>query len=134
MERKEILEKIMALKAKKDKVGVMIDDMIKMYSTKLSAEMTEAEQHTLYGDTGIAFFRPQNSVEVLDWAEVHKFILKKGAWELLVSKVSAPALQKRLDAGDKIPGVSIKSKKVFVIQKLKGNKGESSDEEGDNEE
>ena len=128
MDNKELLAKIETLKAKRDKINNMMDDMIKLYSDKLKAGMKEADQHTLYGEKMIAFFRPQKSVEVLDWAEVQKFVKAKDAFDILPKKLSASALELRFKAGEKIPGVSVKQSKIFIIQAIRGEAKNGKDE------
>lgn len=130
-DKKDLIEKIMALKAKKAKVSAPLDDMIEMYSAKLRKAMEEDDRHTEYGDTGMAFFRPNPTAEVNDWDAVQTYVIKHKAFDILSKRISVAALQRRINAGENVPGVSLKAGgRSFIVQSLK-SKGEKDEEASD---
>jgi phage host-nuclease inhibitor protein Gam len=123
-ELKDILAQIEILTNKKAKIVGLFDGNIELLTMKLKKLMNPEDQHTLYGATHIAFYRKNNKVNVDDWAELHKYVVKKNAFDILQKRISPAALQKRIDTGDVIPGVTIvKGEYSFIIQPIKGDKG-----------
>lgn len=54
-----------------------------------------------------------------EWPNFFAWVARNKAWELLTKKISAAAARERIDAGKKIPGVSVVQVKELSVHKIK---------------
>jgi len=108
----EMLDSIQALKEKRD----AIDGQIKVISDLLEKKMAMVGQEKAECATAVAYWRKGSEVAVEDWTNVMQFVTEHHAFDILQRRISPDALSKRFEAGEKIPGVTIKPTKTFIVQ------------------
>lgn len=126
MDLEELLDTIQALRAKRDSVVAMYDDAIETKRAQLEQLMKENGEEKIRGELATAFFQRPTTVKVDDWNEVFKFVKEKGAFDIIQKRVSPAALQKRIEAGEKIKGVTVvKGELTLAIRSKKEGESDS---------
>ena len=115
-------DQINRMKEKQKRLNAMYDDTVETLTNKLRVGMKTLDKHTLYAPASIAYFRPQTKIEVADWDKVWAYILKTKAIDIIQRRISPAALEKRIDAGEKIDGVTVTEGEVFTVKGLKEGK------------
>lgn len=120
MNNEELLNKIQALKEKRDMMTETYDSQIEAYTLLLKTNLGEG--NNLKTDMATAYWQSQTKVEVKDWNKVMEFVYKNKAFDILQKRITPNALKSRLDTGAKIAGVSISETKTFIIKGAKDEK------------
>lgn len=120
MNNEELLNKIQALKEKRDMMTETYDSQIEAYTLLLKTNLGEG--NNLKTDAATAYWQAQTKVEVKDWNKVMEFVYKNKAFDILQKRITPNALKSRLDAGGKIEGVSVSETKIFIIKGAKDEK------------
>lgn len=118
-----MLDDLQALRKKRDAVVDVLDDLIEMKRHALETAMKDAGENKIKTDSASAYFAKISTVEVADWNEVMKFVNDNKATDILQKRISVAALEARVKAGAKIPGVVIKKNSSLTIRAAK-EKGE----------
>ena len=121
----EVLAQIQGLKTKRDKLVAMHNDSIETLSKYLENNMAVSKVLKLEGPTATAYYRKSTEVKVTDWNAVINFVKEKGAMDIIQRRISPVALKKRIDAGEKIKGVTVSDKETFIIQSSKEKENDS---------
>ena len=112
------LDKIHALRQKRDMIAATYDDQIKALTAQAEAFMRGAQIEKASSDKATAFFRKVNAVKVQDWAKVFQFVEEHQAFDLLQRRITPTAVIDRQAAGEMIPGLTVKPGKEFVVRAL----------------
>jgi hypothetical protein len=120
MNNEELLNKIQALKEKRDMMTETYDSQIEAYTLLLKTNLGEG--NNLKTDMATAYWQAQTKVEVKNWNKVMEFVYKNKAFDILQKRITPNALKSRLDAGGKIEGVSVSETKIFIIKGAKDEK------------
>jgi hypothetical protein len=91
----------------------ILDDL----KEKMLSKMADAGTSTFKGAKGTLSMKEAKVPAVDDWNELYKLIHKKKAFDLLQRRVSTTAWRDRLEAGEKVPGVSSFTKFSLRITK-----------------
>ena len=118
MNAEETLNKIQALKLKRDAVTEMYDDQITLLSAQLGD--TLGEGNGLKTEMATAYWQSNTKVDVKDWNAVMEYVAKNDAFDILQKRISPAQLKARIDAGAVIAGVTItEGKKTLIIKGAK---------------
>lgn len=74
---------------------------------RVIAELQRANLQKAGGEHASVSLTPKTvaQVEPERWADVHKYIAKTGAWDLLQKRINNQAVRDRVENGEEIPGV-----------------------------
>ena len=117
MNSEELLNKIQALKQKRDAVTEMYDDQITLLTATLGA--TLGEGNGLKTECATAYWQSNTNVKVEDWNAVMEYVSKNNAFDILQKRISPAQLEKRIEAGAKIVGVTITKGTTLIIKGAK---------------
>lgn len=85
----------------------------------LIANLPKSEASGVAGKVARATIKTKQVPTVKDWAKVHAYVKKTGAFELLQRRLSETAVQERWEAGKEVPGVEHFSAVVVSLEKVK---------------
>lgn len=114
----ELLKKIQALRDKRDKITEMYNEQIELLGFKLEKMMEDAGEEKHNSEHALAYFTKKKTAEVTDWTIIQTYIKEHNAFDLLEKRISVSSLEARLNAGEEIKGVSVKTgEKQLVIRR-----------------
>lgn len=117
MNSEELLNKIQALKQKRDAVTEMYDDQITTLTTQLGVVLGEG--NGLKTECATAYWQSNTSVKVEDWNAVMEYVYANKAFDVLQRRISPAQLKARIDAGAVIAGITISDSKTLIIKGVK---------------
>lgn len=117
MNSEELLNNIQALKIKRDAVTEMYDAQIEKLSFQLETALGEG--NGLKTDMATAYWQKNTQVKVEDWNAVMEYVAKNNAFDILQKRISPAQLEKRIEAGAKIVGVTITKGTTLIIKGAK---------------
>ncbi len=84
----------------------------------LQAALVEANAESIRTDTGTVFTAMQTSVRTADAGVFRRFVLDSGAWDLIETRPSKPAVEAWLaEQGELPPGVEISRTSVVRVNR-----------------
>lgn len=122
----ELLGKIEAITAEKKRQVAFYDEQLEKLKSQLAASMRMLDTKTASYGNASACWRKSTSVEVGDWNAVMEFVDKNKAYDIIQRRIAPAALEKRLQAGEDIPGVKVVKSETFVVT-VKGDKENGSE-------
>lgn len=115
-ELEKMLDDLQALRAKRDNLVDMMDDLIDTKRAELAAAMKAANVPKLQTPKATAYYQKHTKVVVKDWVQVSKFVVENNATDILEKRIAVGALEKRMDAGESIPGVTLEKSRQLTIR------------------
>ena len=112
----EILDSIYTLTQKRDMMIDSYDSQIEKLKVMLAEKMTAADTDRVEFNGAIAYFRGQTSIEVGDWNALMEYVKNNNAFDILQRRVSPAQLEKRLNAGAIIKGVSVYHSEILIVR------------------
>lgn len=116
---KELLDLIQQVRSKKDMLIELYDHRLEDLRGELEMRMKNSNLKNLKTDKATAFFQKTTEVTVADWGNVMSYVQKHNAFDILQRRISVSALEARLNAGEKITGVELKTDTKLVIRSVK---------------
>lgn len=116
----DLLDEIKDLENKRDLYVDTINGQIENLRENLQAMMEDEHLDKITSTKAQAQIQKTTDVTVNDWDAVLGFVSKHKAFDILQRRISPTALQAHINAGEKVPGVTVKEGSRFVISKLKG--------------
>ena len=111
----ELLSSLADLNEKRDALIDVYDGRIEVLRTMLEKEMAKAgKDHAEFGDTK-ADLRSVKKADVFDWGVLQKYIKDNDAFDILQRRVAPAQLERRINAGEDIPGVEVKEVKTLFV-------------------
>jgi hypothetical protein len=113
-----LLAQIQALRTKRDRMTELFNEQIEMLGFKLQERMENDGLDKFKSEVALAYFTTPKTAEVSDWVSFSDYIIKNNALDLLEKRVSVGALEKRIEAGENVKGVTILTgEKKLIIRK-----------------
>lgn len=114
----ELLEKIVALQTKRDRIAAMFDEQLKLLRAELEAQMRAAHAVEINGRHGEkAVLRKAQDVKIKDFLGFFEWVAAKKAWDVLTKRVAPAAVLARLQTGEKVPDIEVVETETLVIKK-----------------
>ena len=112
----EILDSIYTLTQKRNMMADTYDCQIEKLKEILAVKMSDADTDHVEFNGAIAYYRKQTNVQVGNWNALMEYVKKNDAFDVLQRRVSPAQLEKRLNAGAHIDGVTVMHSEVLIVQ------------------
>lgn len=103
-------DKLYDLRARRldaQKVADLLEAEEKALKLHIINNLPKSESSGVSGKTANVKIQKKEIPQVNDWEKFYGYVKKNNAWDLMQKRLSEGAVNERLDAGKKIPGVEI---------------------------